>query len=165
MLNPAKSYNDGNILISILIDICNRYSISSKHFFIRNSQLVSIKELVYYQSKPFYPVVFPPESIKNTFGKESLTGNTLSEVLEILGYSQKRITKWRDEDNSSMRVNDMVELCNALDVSPFCFISDQNNVNAYNMTQAEFFLEENRMLRLKIIELNEIIKKLKKKAK
>lgn len=164
MSNPSIAYDNGNITVRMLVDLCNRHAISSRHFFFRDAGNDNrIKGITYYQNTPFNPVSFHPEFIKNIFGKNSLTGKSLSEILQILGYSPNKIKKWRDEDKSSMRVDDMVELCNTLDVSPFCFISDSNKVDGYNVTQAEFFLEENRMLRTEIIRLNEEIKSLKKK--
>lgn len=166
MSNPAISYNDGDILVETLINLCNKYSISVRHFFVRGTgNMECIKGIKDYRSDPFVPVSFHAENINDIFGKESLTGLSLAEVLQAIGCSYMKLYEWKDEEHSSMRVSGMIELCNALDVSPFCFISDENKVNSYSMTQAEFFMEENRMLHMKIIKLNKKIQSLKKKIK
>lgn len=160
MCNPAAQYHDGNIPLIMLIDICNRLHVSTRHFFIRgeyNEQpVVGLED---YHSTDFSQISFQPENIRCLFGKGSLTGMNLSEVLERIGYSKNRFYRWRDGKVETLRVEDMTELCNALDVSPFCFIQDRNHVNIYSVTQAEFFLEENRMLRMENIRLREKLKK------
>lgn len=160
MCNPSAQYRDGNILLVMLIDICNLLHISTRHFFLRGESgdhpAMSLND---YRSADFEKVSFRPEDIRHVFGKKSLTGMNMTEVLDRIGYSKERFYRWRDGKADTFRVDDMVELCNVLDVSPFCFIQDNNKVNAYSITQAEFFLEENRMLRMENIRLMEKLKK------
>ena len=167
MSNPSTGYNDGNITIDIFIKVCNRYYISSKYFFIRENENNSIiHDGSYYQLADFSPIQFHPEWISDIFGKQSLTGMTKSEVANILKCTETKIDRWTLADRSTLRVNDLVEMCNVLAVTPSCFIIDTNRVNAaYNVTQNELFLEENRMLRQQILRLKEQNKKLKNKKR
>ena len=162
MVNPSVGYNGGNITVIHLISLCNRFHISSHHFFVRKDDgTVHTRE--WYVSEPFAPVAFHAARIADIFGRESLTGLSLGEVLERLGCSQTKFSGWRRERKSTMRVDDMAALCNALGVTPSCFITDSNRTSAaYNVTTAEFFLEENRLLRQKIIRLNEELSRLKR---
>lgn len=162
MTNPTMSYNEGNITVQLLVDICNKYEISTKHFFIRESeQRDIIRELSFYKSENFKHIQFHPEYIRDIFGKNSLTDMSLIEVLDLLGYSEMKIRMWKNTERSTLRVDDLVDLCNALNVTPSCFITDSNRTMAvYRTTQAEFFLEENRMLRQENIRLREKIKKI-----
>ena len=53
-----------------------------------------------------------------------------------------------------MNIGDMLELCNSLDLTPSCFITDRNRTNlSYRVTMTEFLLEENRLLRRKIMRM------------
>lgn len=164
MSNPALSYYDGNITVQLLIDICNKYQLSTKHFFIREQEDIIIKDISFYRCDKFKYILFHPEYINDLFGKNSLTDLSLPEVLERLGCSEMKIRNWRKTEKSTLRVEELVEICNALNVTPSCFIIDQNRTfAAYSTTQAEFFLEENRMLRQEIIRLKETVKRLKSK--
>lgn len=161
--NPAVSYNNGNITMEHFIALCNRFHISTRHFFIRQKDTI-IHRKDWYVSEPFSPISFRPSTLSDIFGRNSLTGMNLSEVLEKLGYSQMKLTGWRKLEKSTMRVNDMADLCNALKVTPSCFINDANRtISGYSITQAEYFFEENCLLRQKIMRLNEQIKKSHKK--
>lgn len=167
MKNPAVSYNNGNITIQMLIRICNRYQISSKHFFLRkNENKGIIREITFYQCDQFNPIIYHPEYISDIFGRESITEMTLEEVLSMLGYSEQKMRSWRSTEKSTLRVDDLVEMCNALSVTPSCFITDSNRTTAaYSVTQAEYYLEECRLWRQEAIRLKEEIKKLKKNKK
>ena len=165
LTNPSASYYDGNITVKTLIDICNKHQISSKHFIIRQpEQAFEIRELSFYQSKPFKGIAFHPEYIADLFGKNSLTGQTLPEILDVIGYSEMKIRSWRNIEKSSFRINDLIEVCDALSVTPSCFITDDNRTaTLYSCTSAEFFMEESRLLLQENIRLREEIKRLKKK--
>lgn len=167
MKNPAVSYNNGNITIQMLIRICNQYQISSKHFFLRkNGNKGIIREFTFYKCNQFSPIIYHPEYISDIFGRESITDMTLEEVLNMLGYSEQKMRSWRSTEKSTLRVDDLVEMCNALSVTPSCFITDSNRTTAaYSVTQAEYYLEECRLWRQEAIRLKEEIKKLKKNKK
>lgn len=166
MSNPYLSYNNGNITVQLLVDICNKYQLSTKRFFIRDLEQTSIKDISFYRCDKFKPILFFPEHINDLFGKNSLTDLSLLEVLDQLGYSEMKIRNWRKTEKSTLRVEELVEICNALNVTPSCFIVDNNRTfSTYSTTQAEFFLEENRMLRQEIIRLRETLNKLKNKRK
>ncbi len=163
MCNPSAQYRDGNIPLVMLIDICNLLHISARHFFLRGESgehpAMSLDD---YRSADYRQVSFKPEDFRYLIGKGNLTGMSMGEMLERIGFSKDRFYSYRDGKADNLRVDDMTGLCNALNVSPFCFIQDRNHVNAYSITQAEFFLEENRMLRMENIRLRE---KLRKKEK
>lgn len=163
MTNASVSYNDGDVMVQLLVALCNRYRISSKHFFVRNNEDVGkVRDLSFYQSNDFQPVSFHPERVGDIFGKHSLTGLKLGEVLEQLGCSEQKIRNWRDMDKSTLRVNDLVEMCNVLSVTPSCFITDNNRTGSiYALTTAEFYLEESRLMAQENMRLREELKRLK----
>lgn len=164
MSNPSVCYNDGNITVQNLIDICNKHQLSTKHFFVKEREDTAIRDISFYRCDKFKHILFFPEHINDLFGKNSLTDLSLPEVLDRVGYSEMKIRNWRKTEKSTLRVLELVEICNALNVTPSCFILDQNRTFvAYSTTQAEFFLEENRMLRQENIRLKETIKRLKNK--
>lgn len=163
MVNPSVGYNGGNITVAHLVSLCNRFHISSHHFFVRNDD-GTVHTRDWYVNEPFMPVAFHAARVADTFGRESLTGLSLGEVLERLGCSQTKFSGWRREKGSTMRVDDLAALCNALCVTPSCFITDSNRTpETYGVTTAEFFLEENRLLRQRIIRLNEELSCLKRR--
>lgn len=167
MSNASISYNDGDVTVQLIVDLCNRYRISSKHFFVRkNEDVGNIRELSFYQTLDFQPIVFHPEHVGDIFGRNSLTGLSLCEVLKQIGYSEQKVRNWRDIEKSTLRVNDLANLCNVLSVTPSCFITDNNRTTSvYGVTTAEYFLEESRLATQENMRLREEIKLLKKKKK
>lgn len=162
MCNPASQYNNGNIQLVMMINICNDLHISARHFFIRKDiSEQPIMSIDYYRQKDFSDVSFRTECFKYISGKNWLSGMSVSEMLDRIGYSKTKYHKLSCGEIGTIRVEDMVELCNALKVSPFCFINDPNKVNIYSITQSDFLLEENSMMRIEIIRLKEKLKKAK----
>lgn len=88
-----------------------------------------------------------------------MTGINRSELLERMNISEWKLRAWRKE-NSTMRIKDMLEICNRLEVTPYYLISDQNRMDiSFGVTSAEILLEENRMLRQQVIRLKEKLQK------
>lgn len=160
--NFNSSFAEGNLLISSLVRICNHFQISTRHFFLRSpGQPIAIHPYSFYKTENWKMVHFYPERINNLFGPESLTGMTRGNIEKKCGMKDWEIRSWRKE-NSLMRIKDMVHLCNVLNITPSCFIIDRNETELeYPLTQTEVLLEENSLLRSKIIELNNKIKNMK----
>mgnify|MGYP000860585333 CR=1 FL=1 len=160
--NFNSSYADGNLLINSLVRICNHFQISTHHFFLRNPGTpIDIHPYSFYKAENWKMIHFYPERINNIFGPESLTGMTRGSVEKKCELKEWEIRSWRKE-NSLMRIKDMIHVCNVLNITPSCFIIDRNETELeYPLTQTEVLLEENSLLRSKIIELNNKIKNMK----
>lgn len=160
----SGSLNDGNLNIPSLVRICNAFQISSRHFFMRNTgEKIALRAFSQYRSDNWKKVSFHPEYLNDLFGRESLTGLSRKEVAAMAGVSENTIRSWKME-YSTMRVKDLVNICNALSLSPWCFISDGNRPDLqYGVTHTEFLLEENLLLRQQIIRLHEQIFRMKER--
>ena len=160
MQNFSELFIEGNMLITSLVKLCNKYHISTRHIFYRDNGIVpEVNVYDYYRSDNWKTVVFHPEYVNDFFGKESVTGINRSELLERMNISEWKLRAWRKE-NSTMRIKDMLEICNRLEVSPYYLISDHNCMDlSSGMTSAEILLEENRMLRQQVIRLKEKLQK------
>ena len=160
MQNFSELFIEGNMLITSLVKLCNKYHISTRHIFYRDNGIVpEVNVYDYYRSDNWKTVVFHPEYVNDFFGKESVTGINRSELLERMNISEWKLPAWRKE-NSTMRIKDMLEICNRLEVTPYYLISDQNRMDiSFGVTSAEILLEENRMLRQQVIRLKEKLQK------
>lgn len=160
MQNFSELFIEGNMLITSLVKLCNKYHISTRHIFYRDNGIVpEVNVYDYYRSDNWKTVVFHPEYVNDFFGKASVTGINRSELLERMNISEWKLRAWRKE-NSTMRIKDMLEICNRLEVSPYYLISDHNCMDlSSGMTSAEILLEENRMLRQQVIRLKEKLQK------
>lgn len=160
MRNFSELFIEGNMLITSLVKLCNKYHISTRHIFYRDNGIVpEVNVYDYYRSDNWKTVVFHPEYVNDFFGKESVTGINRSELLERMNISEWKLRAWRKE-NSTMRIKDMLEICNRLEVTPYYLISDQNRMDiSFGVTSAEILLEENRMLRQQVIRLKEKLQK------
>ena len=160
MQNFSELFIEGNMLITSLVKLCNKYHISTRHIFYRDNGIVpEVNVYDYYRSDNWKTVVFHPEYVNDFFGKESVTGINRSELLERMNISEWKLRAWRKE-NSTMRIKDMLEICNWLEVSPYYLNSDHNRMDlSSGMTSAEILLEENRMLRQQVIRLKEKLQK------
>lgn len=160
MQNFSELFIEGNMLITSLVKLCNKYHISTRHIFYRDNGIVpEVNVYNYYRSDNWKTVVFHPEYVNDFFGKESVTGINRSELLERMNISEWKLRAWRKE-NSTMRIKDMLEICNRLEVTPYYLISDQNRMDiSFGVTSAEILLEENRMLRQQVIRLKEKLQK------
>lgn len=160
MQNFSELFIEGNMLITSLVKLCNKYHISTRHIFYRDNGIVpEVNVYDYYRSDNWKTVVFHPEYVNDFFGKESVTGINRSELLERMNISEWKLRAWRKE-NSTMRIKDMLEICNRLEVTPYYLISDQNRMDiSFGVTSAEILLEENRMLRQQVIRLKEKLQK------
>lgn len=152
--NTAACFNEGDMTLSALVKICNRWKISTRHFFLRDT---GISPVLYtgdfYFSDQWTPVVFHPEHISDLYGKNSLTGLNKEELAETESLSEWKIRAWA-QPNSPMRISDLLNICNELDVTPSCFITDKNRTEiSYPMTYVEFLIEENRALRQKLLRM------------
>lgn len=160
MQNFSELFIEGNMLITSLVKLCNKYHISTRHIFYRDNGIVpEVNVYDYYRSDNWKTVVFHPEYVNDFFGKESVTGINRSELIERMNISEWKLRAWRKE-NSTMRIKDMLEICNRLEVTPYYLISDQNRMDiSFGVTSAEILLEENRMLRQQVIRLKEKLQK------
>lgn len=160
MQNFSELFIEGNMLITSLVKLCNKYHISTRHIFYRDNGIVpEVNVYDYYRSDNWKTVVSHPEYVNDFFGKESVTGINRSELLERMNISEWKLRAWRKE-NSTMRIKDMLEICNRLEVTPYYLISDQNRMDiSFGVTSAEILLEENRMLRQQVIRLKEKLQK------
>lgn len=160
MQNFSELFIEGNMLITSLVKLCNKYHISTRHIFYRDNGIVpEVNVYDYYRSDNWKTVVFHPEYVNDFFGKESVTGINRSELLSRMEVGEWKLRAWRKE-NSTMRIKDMLEICNRLEVSPYYLISDHNRMDlSSGMTSAEILLEENRMLRQQVIRLKEKLQK------
>jgi regulator of replication initiation timing/DNA-binding Xre family transcriptional regulator len=160
MQNFSELFIEGNMLITSLVKLCNKYHISTRHIFYRDNGIVpEVNVYDYYRSDNWKTVVFHPEYVNDFFGKESVTGINRSELLERMNISEWKLRAWRKE-NSTMRIKDMLEICNRLEVTPYYLISDQNRMDiSFGVTSAEILLEENSMLRQQVIRLKEKLQK------
>lgn len=160
MQNFSELFIEGNMLITSLVKLCNKYHISTRHIFYRDNGIApEVNVYDYYRSDNWKTVVFHPEYVNDFFGKESVTGINRSELLERMNISEWKLRAWRKE-NSTMRIKDMLEICNRLEVTPYYLISDQNRMDiSFGVTSAEILLEENRMLRQQVIRLKEKLQK------
>ena len=160
MQNFSELFIEGNMLITSLVKLCNKYHISTRHIFYRDNGIVpEVNVYDYYRSDNWKTVVFHPEYVNDFFGKESVTGINRSELLSRMEVGEWKLRAWRKE-NSTMRIKDMLEICNRLEVTPYYLISDQNRMDiSFGVTSAEILLEENRMLRQQVIRLKEKLQK------
>lgn len=145
---------DGSLSVKGFVDLCNRWKISIYHFFVRGDQNdYPIREYSYYETEDWKPVKFYPEYVSDLYGKDSMTGLKMEDIISAGIASAGDLRGWRKAE-SSMDIGDMLRLCNALDVTPSCFITDKNRpALACRVTTVEFLLEENRLLRRKIMRL------------
>lgn len=159
MKNYNMTFFDGNLPVISLVKICNTYRISTRHFFIYDCpEYPQLKDYGYYRSQNWKKVVFHPEYLNDLYGKDSITGISRLQLEKICDLTEWKVRSWRKE-KSTMRLKDLVLLCNRLEITPSCFISDRNTTGMeYALTPTEILLEENRMLRQHIIRLEEKIK-------
>lgn len=162
MTNYKYSSRDGDIPVTALVRICNKWQLSTRHFFLRNNGIEPpLYQYSYYRSEKWETVVFHPEHINDLFGSDALTDLKRSEIAELNGVSEASIKAWRKPD-STMRLSDFIRLCNTLDVTPSCFITDNNRTElSYSMSYTEFLVEENRLLKQRILRMKEKLRKLK----
>ncbi len=162
LTNYTFSSKDGDIPVTALVRICNKWQLSTRHFFLRsNGVQLPLYPYSYYRSEDWKTVVFHPEHINDLFGSDALTDLRRPEIAELNGVSEASIRAWRRPD-SSMRLSDFIRLCNTLDVTPSCFITDNNRTElSYSMSYTEFLVEENRLLKQRILRMKEKIRKLK----
>ena len=133
---------------------------SIRHFFMRyNGTKPQIHKYSYYRSEKWKTIIFHYEYISDLFGQDALTNLNLSEIAELNEVGEATILAWCTSPNT-IRISDFIRLCNTLEVTPSCFISDNNRIELnYNMTYTEFLIEENRILRQRILRLKEKILK------
>lgn len=162
LTNYNASFRGGDILVRNLIDLCNKYQISTRHFFFRyNGVQPPIYDYSFYRSNNWKPVIFHPEYINDLFGKDSITNMTRAEIAEMNGVSDYSIRAWR-KPSSTMRLSDLIRLCNTLEITPSCLITDNNRTElSYSMTYTEFLIEKCRLLKQRILHMKEEIRKLK----
>lgn len=162
LTNYKYSSKDGDIPVTALVRICNKWQLSTRHFFLRsNGVQLPLYPYSYYRSEDWKTVVFHPEHINDLFGSDALTDLRRPEIAELNGVSEAAIRAWRRPD-STMRLSDFIRLCNTLDVTPSCFITDNNRTElSYSMSYTEFLVEENRLLKQRILRMKEKIRKLK----
>lgn len=162
MTNYTISFRDGDIPVTALVRLCNKWKLSTRHFFLRNNGVQPpLYQYDYYHSTEWKTIIFHPEHINDLFGKDALTDLTRSEIAELNDVSEASIKAWRKPE-STMRLSDFIRLCNTLDVTPSCFITDNNRTElSYSMSYTEFLVEENRLLKQRILRQNEKIRKLK----
>ena len=162
MVNFNSSYFHGNLLVSSFVKLCNHYQVSTHHFFQRgNPAGPELHPYSYYKSEEWIHVEYNPENINYLFGPDSVTGMTRVRIEKICGLNRYKIRSWRGE-SSQMRIKDMIDLCNKLNITPSFFITDLNRPELeYHLTPAEILLEENRMLRMKILRQEEELRLLK----
>lgn len=166
LTKDTTTLEDMNIPLISLIKLCNKWHMSIHHFFMRcNETKPQIHKYSYYRSEKWKTIVFHSEYINDLFGQDALTNLNLSEIAELNEVGEATIRAWCTS-SSTLRLSDFVRLCNTLEVTPSCFISDDNRTELnYNMTYAEFLIEENRILRQRILRLKEMICKAKKTNK
>lgn len=154
----SEMFIDGNMLVSSLVKLSNKYHISTRHFFFRDNGIIpELNVYDYYRTDDWKNVCFHPEYINDFFGKDSLTGINRSELLERTGISEWKLRSWRKTE-STMRIKDMLDICNRIEITPFYLIADKNRMDLPSgMTVIEILLEENRMLRQQVIRLKEKI--------
>lgn len=159
----TTTLEDMNIPLISLIKLCNKWHMSIRHFFMRYSETKPrIHKYNYYKSEKWKTIVFHSEYMNNLFGQDALTNLNLSEVAELNEVGEATIRVWCTSPNT-IRISDFIRLCNTLEVTPSCFISDDNRTELnYNMTYTEFLIEENRILRQRILRLTKEIYKLNK---
>lgn len=160
----SNALEDGNMTIPSLVKICNKFQISSRHFFLRDANMpVHLKTYSQYRTDEWKKISFHPEYLNDLFGREGLTGLTRKDIAQMVGVSETTIRSWKIE-YSTMRIKDMLNICNSLSVSPWCFITDLNRPDLeYGVTHTEFLLEENLLLRQQIIRLHEQIFRMKER--
>lgn len=158
--NDTTTLEDMNIPLMSLIKLCNKWHISIRHFFMRyNGTKPQIHKYSYYRSEKWKTIIFHYEYISDLFGQDALTNLNLSEIAELNEVGEATIRAWCTSPNT-IRISDFIRLCNTLEVTPSCFISDNNRIELnYNMTYTEFLIEENRILRQRILRLKEKILK------
>lgn len=158
--NDTTTLEDMNIPLISLIKLCNKWHISIRHFFMRyNGTKPQIHKYSYYRSEKWKTIIFHYEYISDLFGQDALTNLNLSEIAELNEVGEATIRAWCTSPNT-IRISDFIRLCNTLEVTPSCFISDNNRIELnYNMTYTEFLIEENRILRQRILRLKEKILK------
>ena len=154
--NDTTTLEDMNIPLMSLIKLCNKWHISIRHFFMRyNGTKPQIHKYSYYRSEKWKTIIFHYEYISDLFGQDALTNLNLSEIAELNEVGESTIRAWCTSPNT-IRISDFIRLCNTLEVTPSCFISDDNRTELnYNMSYAEFLIEENRILRQRILRLKE----------
>lgn len=154
--NDTTTLEDMNIPLMSLIKLCNKWHISIRHFFMRyNGTKPQIHKYSYYRSEKWKTIIFHYEYISDLFGQDALTNLNLSEIAELNEVGEATIRAWCTSPNT-IRISDFIRLCNTLEVTPTCFISDNNRIELnYNMTYTEFLIEENRILRQRILRLKE----------
>lgn len=162
----SLSFSRMNIYVRSLISICNHYHISTRHFLVReNDMLGELKPYSYYVDKEWKEIKFHPEFVTDLFGDGGMTGMNQGELSESGYISEWKFRSWRKSGRSTMRLSDLVDLCNTFDLTPSCFIEDKNRTElSYNVTYTEMLLEENRSLRQQILRLKEKLKAKEKKS-
>ena len=89
---------------------------------------------------------------------DSLTGMKKQDIIRMGAATEGDFKGWK-KANSTMRMNDLVRLCNLLDITPSCFITDSNCPElGYPVTTNELLLEENRLLRLQMLKMKREMK-------
>ena len=156
LTKDITTLEDMNIPLKSLIKLCNKWHISIRHFFMRyNGTKPQIHKYSYYRSEKWKTIIFHYKYISDLLGEDALTNLNLSEIAELNEVGESTIRAWCTSPNT-IRISDFIRLCNTLEVTPSCFISDDNRTELnYNMSYAEFLIEENRILRQRILRLKE----------
>lgn len=165
LLNPEEgmstyyeSFNE-KIPVTNFVDICNRYHISTRYFLRRDGgERNPVQDYSHYRTEDWKPVTFHPAYVTGLFGRDSLTGMKKQDIIRMGAATEGDFKGWK-KANSTMRMNDLVRLCNLLDITPSCFITDSNCPElGYPVTTNELLLEENRLLRLQMLKMKREMK-------
>lgn len=149
--NTASRLNMEAPSVQLLVSVCNRYGISTRHFLARSSNEKKIQPKDHYVSDDFKPVVFAPERLNDIFCVGNMIGRKRKDVLDIIGISDMTARRWV-MSSSRISVTELVDLCNRLDVTPDICIHDQNGVR-HGTTLTELLIAENVILRQQLMHL------------
>lgn len=126
-----------------VVSVCNALHLSFHHFVMRSVVAPTLQPATYYQDNNAN-VRFIPDRLNALFQVGNILGKQRKDTLQVLGVSDMMSRRWTRED-STLDVQQFVELCNELDVTPSICIED--NSQAYCLTLTEMLLEENMKLR------------------
>jgi transcriptional regulator with XRE-family HTH domain len=152
-LSSTTCYRNGDLLVRHFVTICNRFEVSVRHFLGRTQQ--PLREWPYYHSAAFRTVVFRPQQLREWFtegGQPGLTGLRREDWQTASGISAHRLAGWMKAETSSLRLSDLMTLCNRFHLSPYLLLDDPNEVPS-DATAYERVVDSNQLLLAEVYRL------------
>lgn len=127
--NVDRTPERGGIPVVALLAICNSLYIPVKKLFRREGEpvIIPLREELVCQKKRFVSSCFDRRAYQAAFGLRSKVRKPIGAMMKELGYSRRTYDNWMEED-SSLRVAQLLRFCDVFGYDLFSFLVDENTI-------------------------------------